>query len=103
MLRIKKDKCNSKKHYSDKNVLYNDINQKSEIEINSQKLSGIFTKININDISISNITGDIKRKKEKEIIIEQNLPKTYDKKENINNFSNLKRNVKTKNSTNYKS
>ena len=65
-----------KNHLSDKNVSYKDILPKNEIEIKSQRLSGVFTKINnlclceeldINDISISNNTKNNTNKNENEI------------------------------------
>ena len=102
LLGVCKNKCKFKNHYSDKNVLYNEIHQKSEIECNIKKLSGVFTKINslgfseqldINDMSISNNGFGIKREKEKEINIVKNR----------NSFSNLEINEKTKNSMNFKS
>ena len=73
-------------HRSDKTVSYNDILPKNEIEIKSQKLSGVFTKINnlglceeldINDFSISNNTKN-NSKNEKEVI--KNQAKAREKK-----------------------
>ena len=96
-----------KNHRSDKSVLYNDILPKNEIEIKSQKLSGVFTKINnlgfweeldINDISISNNTKNKISKNEKEI--NKNPIKTKEKKGSINSLANVEINEKTKNSSN---
>ena len=95
-------------HRSDKTVSYNDILPKNEIEIKSQKLSGVFTKINnlglceeldINDFSIFNNTKN-NSKNEKEVI--KNQAKAREKKGSVNSIANLEMNEKTKNSSNIK-
>ena len=73
-IKINTVKPKVRNHCSDKSVLYNDYSQKNENENKSQKLSGIFTKINnlgiykdldYNEISISNATEVQKNKKDK--------------------------------------
>ena len=102
-------------HCSDKGVTIKEIKQKSEKEIKSQKLSGVFTKINnlglsqeldMNDVSITNITAKSNKKTNViETTSNKNVnitAKNKEIKENINNLENSEMNVKTKNSGNTK-
>ena len=109
-----------KNYRSDKSLLYNNIPQKTEYEIKSQKLSGVFTKINnlgheeelnCNDLSISNIIDDIQDNKKEDLTLKNNnnnkpnLSKTKQIKDNklINNLFNLEMNTRSRMSTNVKS
>ena len=109
-----------KNYRSDKSLLYNNIPQKTEYEIKSQKLSGVFTKINnlgheeelnCNDLSISNIMDDMQDNKKEDLTLKNNnnnnpnLSKTKQIKDNklINNLFNLEMNTRSRMSTNVKS
>ena len=106
----------TKNSKSDKGLLYNNISQKSEVDIKSQKLSGVFTKINnlgheeelnYNDLSISKLMDEIHQKKEDFNCNnpKPNATKTRQAKENklLNSIFNMDINAKSQNSTNIKS
>jgi CheY-like chemotaxis protein len=106
----------TKNSKSDKGLFYNNISQKSEVDIKSQKMSGVFTKINnlgheeelnYNDLSISKLMDEIHKKKDDFNCKYQkpNATKTRQVKENklLNSIFNMDINAKSQNSTNVKS
>ena len=100
---------------SDKVLLYNNISQKSELDIKTHKFSGVFTKINnlgheeelnCNDLSISKIMDEIQHKKKENSNVKNKKPsKIRQVKENklLNSIFNMDINAKSQNSTNVKS
>ena len=112
LLKLKKYNPKVKNHSSDKNTIYMDKSSKNELDIKSQKLSGVFTKINnlgfseeldFKDMCISNISENI-NKNDKREIIPKNKSKDKNLKENDNNMINkIKKNIYTQNSRDIKS
>ena len=108
-LKIYTVKPQVRNHCSDKNVLYNDFSQKNDKDNNSQKLSGVFTRIDkfgfsqeldYNDMSIShNSDKNQNNKKDKNlnILSKENPIKSF------NSLINLDINTRSKDSTNLKS
>ena len=106
LLKLKKFNPKMKNHSSDKNTVYEDIQSKNELEIKSQKLSGVFTKItnlglaeelDCKDMCIS-IADNINKNKKREV------PKNKSQSIYIsNNTFNIEKNIYTQNSTNLKS
>ena len=107
-LKVNTVKPKARKHISDKSILYKDYSQKNDNENTSQKLSGVFTKINnlglsqelnYNEINISKRTEAIKNKKNNNL----NINKDNQIKDSINTLINLDINSRTKDSTYFKS
>ena len=108
-------KVNSKPHIqnhrSDKNILYNNQPKNTEKETKSQKLSGVFTKINnfgcleeldYNDMSISNIIKDNKNNKKHEDDEKNNKGDIVIKDNKLNSQLNMEINYGNQISTNFK-
>ena len=115
LLKLNKVYPKKRTHCSDKSLIYKEINQKSEKDIKSQKLTGVFTKINnlglsqvidMNEVSITNITAKSNTKANmNETTTNQNrntTTKNKEIKESINNFVNSQMKQKTKNSSHTK-
>ena len=113
---LKLNKVNPKINslYSEKNIFLQDFSPKNDLEIKSQELTGVFTKINnlglseeldINDGSISNITaGNKNNKKEYQTKkIHHSIPRGSEIKESIKSLVDLEIIEKTKHSSNIKS
>ena len=100
-----------KNHCSDKNVLYSNLIKNSDNENKSQKLSGIFTKINnfrysvelkSNDKLISNNTDNKSQNNQKDELIPKNNENNVSKGNQLNNQINLKIVTEQPSSPNFK-